>query len=108
MRWYCFAPWNKTAEELQMTQSHGTDKIAETLAERKVQHGPFERHAKIEFMLRAHLDDNCMAFTDVQYIGLSMILHKIARILNRGHNHSDTWHDIAGYATLVEQSILDE
>jgi hypothetical protein len=90
-----------------MTNKHGTD-IAKTLAEREVQHGPFATHAKIENQLaevaRGHT--NCM--TDVQRVGLSMIMHKIARILNRGHNHSDTWHDIAGYATLVEKSILDE
>ena len=92
-----------------MTRKHGTDNIEATLAEREVQHGPFADHAKIELKLR---DIVTMAdkgqLTDVQLIGLGMILHKIARILNRGNNHSDTWHDIAGYALLVEKSILDE
>lgn len=90
-----------------MTEKHGTD-IDKTLAEREVQHGSFSKHAKIEARLRLIASPHTVHLTDVQAIGLGMILHKIARILNRGHNHSDTWHDIAGYATLVERSILDE
>lgn len=90
-----------------MTKEHGTD-IQETLAERKIQHGLFKKHAEIEQNLRNIMDCNCGDLDEVQQIGLGMILHKIARILNDGHQHSDTWHDIAGYAILVEQSILDE
>ena len=86
---------------------HGTD-IQETLAERETQHGSFKDHALIEHDLRIMIDRNGGALTSIQYVGLGMIMHKIARVLNKGQNHSDTWHDIAGYATLVEQSILDE
>jgi hypothetical protein len=35
-----------------------------------------------------------------------MIQHKIARILNGDPTYTDNWHDIAGYATLVEQHLL--
>jgi len=93
-----------------MIEKHRTDRIQNTLAEREKQHGPFIKHCDIEIKLRRILEDELRGscLTDIQYIGLSMIIHKIARILNRGNNHSDTWHDIAGYATLVEQSILDE
>ena len=82
--------------------------IEETLAAREVQHGPFDKHAVIEFQLRGIVEEHNVHLSVIQTIGLGMILHKIARILNRGNQHSDTWHDIAGYATLVEQSILDE
>ena len=34
-----------------------------------------------------------------------MIVHKIARILAGDPNHADHWHDIAGYAILVEERI---
>jgi len=91
-----------------MTNKHGTDKIKETLAEREVQHGSFKTHAEIEKNLRGCMRGRTDRLTPIQQIGLGMIMHKIARILNRGNNHSDTWHDIAGYATLVERSILDE
>jgi len=36
---------------------------------------------------------------------LEMNAHKIARILNGDPNYADSWHDIAGYATLVEQRV---
>ena len=36
---------------------------------------------------------------------LEMIQHKIARILNGDPNYSDSWHDISGYATLVENML---
>jgi hypothetical protein len=39
----------------------------------------------------------------MQREALDMILHKIARIVNGNPNETDHWHDIAGYATLVEQ-----
>lgn len=90
-----------------MTEKHGTD-IQETLAERELQHGPFAEHARIEKALFNIVANNNLRLTDVQHCGLSMIMHKIARILNCGNNHPDTWHDIAGYALLVEQNILDE
>lgn len=32
-----------------------------------------------------------------------MIQHKIGRILNGDPAYADSWHDIAGYATLVEK-----
>jgi hypothetical protein len=32
---------------------------------------------------------------------------KMSRILHGDPNHADSWHDIAGYATLIEKSIND-
>ena len=88
-------------------EKHGTG-IEETLAERKVQHGPFQQHAFIEAKLRHILATHGGRLTSVQAISVGMIMHKLARILNGGHQHSDTWQDIAGYAILAEQEILDE
>lgn len=39
---------------------------------------------------------------------LEMIAHKIARILNGDPNYADSWHDIVGYAKLVEDSLQPE
>ena len=39
---------------------------------------------------------------------LSMILHKIARIVNGNENKIDSWQDIAGYATLVVEQLEKE
>ena len=38
---------------------------------------------------------------------LEMIQHKVARILNGDPTYADSWHDIAGYAMLVEQLLED-
>ena len=88
-------------------EKHGTD-IEETLKERKMQHGPFQQHAYIEMKLRNTIILHGTNLSPVHNVALGMIMHKIARILNGGSKHSDTWHDIAGYAMLAEKEILDE
>ena len=37
-----------------------------------------------------------------------MIANKIGRILNGDPNYPDSWHDIAGYATLIENELQSE
>lgn len=37
-----------------------------------------------------------------------MIAGKIARIINGDPNYVDSWHDIAGYATLIEQELKEK
>ena len=89
-----------------MVHKAGTD-INASLAEREKTHGSFSNHAKIETALRNIMEINA-ELSDLQHIGLGMILHKVARILNQGHNYIDSWHDIAGYATLVERGMSSE
>ena len=36
---------------------------------------------------------------------IDMICHKLGRILCGNPDHTDHWHDIAGYATLVENIL---
>lgn len=43
--------------------------------------------------------------TDDQVIALDMICNKMARIINGDFNFIESWHDISGYATLVEQEL---
>ena len=38
-------------------------------------------------------------------MAMYMIASKMARIVNGDPNYIDNWHDIAGYATLVEQEL---
>lgn len=79
--------------------------VEDTLAEREKQHGDFNQHCNIESELRKLLEHYGTDLDVVQYVGLGMIMHKMARVLNHGHNHIDSWHDIAGYATLVERHM---
>jgi len=79
--------------------------VSDTLAEREKQHGSFTTHCEVECALRRQLDKAKDNLSPVQYIGLGMVMHKISRILSGGAEHIDSWHDIAGYATLVERDL---
>lgn len=85
--------------------------IKETLKERGERYGEFRKHAEISQGLKS-----CMVFIGSdgwsrldcdQKEALEMIQHKIARILNGDPNYKDSWHDIAGYATLISERLSD-
>jgi UDP-N-acetylmuramoylalanine-D-glutamate ligase len=76
-----------------------------TLKDRQKTHGNFATHAEISQQLKAVIWSYEVELSDMQNEALEMICHKIARILNGNADHKDHWHDIAGYAMLVEQSL---
>ena len=51
------------------------------------------------------LTDNWEELSPAQKESLEMIVHKIARILNGDPNYADSWHDISGYATLIDNAL---
>ena len=55
--------------------------------------------------MEAIINESHANLKSYQRESLDMIVHKIARILNGDPNHVDSWHDIAGYATLVELEL---
>lgn len=78
--------------------------VIETLDERGTRYGDFTDHAKISQSLQdamritpgwPRLDSN-------KKEALTLIAHKIARILNGDPEYADSWHDIGGYAKLAE------
>lgn len=94
--------------------------IQDTLNERGNRYGDFTDHAAIaqglqKVMQRAQrkspvigndarpLAWDCL--TDVQRQALTVIADKIARILSGDPNYADNWHDIQGYAQLVEERL---
>ncbi len=86
--------------------------VNETLKERGCRYGAFDSHAAItqylKEVMQGAIDDaptNWKSLTASQRESLEMIAHKIGRILNGDPNYSDSWHDIAGYATLVENEL---
>lgn len=85
--------------------------IKSTLEDRGSRYGSFDEHARITQNIKAAMEDspnwNCNLSTS-QREALEMIAHKIGRILNGDPNYADSWHDIAGYATLVEQEVSNE
>lgn len=84
--------------------------IEKTLDERESRYGSFKSHAAIAQELKQvmYQQDNWKALNYDQMEALDMIQHKIARILNGDPNYIDSWHDIAGYATLVEQRLSND
>lgn len=84
--------------------------VEKTLEERGTRYGEFENHASISDELQrvcvagANRNPNYI-LEAIHREAIRMICHKLARILNGDPNYIDTWHDIAGYATLVEQYL---
>ena len=81
--------------------------INKTLEQRGERYGKFKDVAATTYALQEILRDakNHEHMTDDQVIALDMICNKMARIVNGDPSYSDNWHDISGYATLVEQEL---
>jgi hypothetical protein len=83
--------------------------VSATLAERGGRYGAFEDHAKIAQGLQEVLHDapNWSKLDADMRQALCVICDKMARILNGDPYYEDNWHDITGYATLVERRVLE-
>lgn len=84
--------------------------ITKTLQERGERYGDFSHHAMIaqalqEVMRNVPSDYGWHKLSDVQKQSLTVIADKIARILSGDPNYADNWHDICGYARLVEERL---
>lgn len=81
--------------------------VQQTLDERGKRYGDFSDHARIAQCIKASFyaatawDD----LPDTHKQALETIADKIARILNGDPNYADNWHDIQGYARLVEERL---
>lgn len=87
-----------------------TNVVQETLNERGSRYGDFADNAKISQELQRILK-NSPSFphmSEVQIEGMTAVMQKIARILNGDPNYADNWHDIQGYARLVEERLPKE
>jgi len=84
--------------------------VDHTLHEHGQQYGNFSNQAKIAQELKKviHSEYGYTRLSSDKREALDIILHKISRIVNGNPDHIDTWHDIAGYATLVERILTSE
>lgn len=85
---------------------------AEVLEERGTRYGVFMGQAQIAQSLHLVLDQGMkltgktkFSFAPDQLEAMNMIVNKIARIYNGDPHYSDSWRDIAGYATLVADRL---
>lgn len=80
--------------------------VEDTLIERGNRYGDFADHAKIAQNIKRGMQ--CKGYDslpDMHRQALEVIADKIARILNGDPNYKDNWHDIQGYAKLVEDRV---
>ena len=85
------------------------EKVRQTLNQRQEQYGSFEDVAMfteqmVDVMRKGYYEK--LAYN--QKMALYMICSKMARIVNGNPNHKDSWHDIAGYATLIDNELVSE
>lgn len=81
--------------------------ISETLNQRQATHGDFCDVASVTQSLKSILR-HAKRYDDLDHVhkeALDNICQKMARCVCGNANHADNWHDIAGYATLVEREI---
>lgn len=85
--------------------------VDRTLEERGARYGTFMDHATIaqalQDVMRSNTNWNHLLPDERQ--ALTTIADKIARILNApiGTLYSDSWHDLAGYALLVDKRLKE-
>lgn len=84
--------------------------IQETLKQRGSKYGSFKTHAEYAeaFNIIYNASPNWVKMKPDAKEALRIIANKIGRILNGDPEYNDNWHDIAGYAVLVENRINSE
>lgn len=81
--------------------------VAKTLAERGSRYGGFIEQASVACAIKCAMmaSRNYGNLAPDQWEALDMIAVKVARILTGDPDYADNWHDIAGYAKLVEDRL---
>lgn len=84
--------------------------LGATVKTRDAKYGGFENVARITQQFKTMLKGcpSYLQMTDVEKEGLEMVLHKCARLMSGDPHHRDSWHDIQGYAKLVEDRLPPE
>lgn len=84
--------------------------VEETLAERENTHGDYVRQCVLTSSILGNMQfgGNWDILYPFQKEALHMIAVKIARLLEGDPNEPDHWHDIAGYAALVERALKNQ
>lgn len=83
--------------------------IQAVLTEREARYGNFLRHSEITQALKKVLAkyQRVPLDPDLQE-ALDMICHKLGRIINGDPYYADSWTDIAGYAKLVADRLIEK
>lgn len=84
-------------------------KIDATLNERGSRYGEYYRQAQISQSIKDALRaaPNWEELPPYMKEGFDMMANKMGRVLNGDWAYIDNWHDIVGYASLVEKELID-
>lgn len=84
--------------------------INAVLKERGSRYGNFFDHAAVTQKLKATIFQwrPRIDFQVDQVEALEMICHKLGRIVNGDPDYADSWVDIAGYAQLVADKLMEK
>jgi hypothetical protein len=89
-----------------VSQPRGTEEL---LKQRGIRYGTFAMQAQLSQTLKntlmAHANRYEKHFAPDQAEAITMIVHKLARIVNGDPNYGDSWRDIEGYAKLVADRL---
>ena len=83
------------------------NEIETTIKERDSNYGSYSDMCRIIQNIKSVMKDtpNWSSLSDDKKESLETIATKIGRILNGDPEHYDSWHDIEGYAKLIEQTL---
>ncbi len=108
----CTALLAKVCEEIEVnpTSVRLDGSVDATLEVRGHTHGDFKDSSKFVQTAKDNMrvSPNWFGMTQDKQEALDMIQHKVGRILYGDHELADTWHDIAGYATLAEKECIND
>lgn len=81
--------------------------IKHTLEDRGKSHGEFIVNSRISQEIKSVMrsDPRYDSLAPMMREALEMIAHKIGRIIAGDSTFKDHWHDVIGYATLVEERL---
>jgi len=84
-----------------------TKQVDETLAQRGKHYGDFVKTFDVIQQIKDALKDGVgwAAMPPERRETLEMIAVKLGRLVSGDSGHADSWHDIAGYARLVEGDL---
>lgn len=84
--------------------------LNETTTARQSRYGTLQQNGEISQDLkdRMRATPNWNKLAADQKESLDMIMHKVSRILAGDVNYADNWHDIAGYAKVVDERLVTD
>lgn len=79
--------------------------INETFKSRGSTHGDYKEQSECSIALYNEIMSRAASLTATQKHSLMLICTKLGRIATGSAKEPDHWHDIAGYATLIEREL---